>query len=63
MALHRDLAAAGREAERVAGLVELVEGEKFQRARRRIRDALAEYGIGGEIEKLVDKLLDGAGDA
>ena len=55
--LHRDLADAGVEAERVAALVELKEGEKFQRARKRVRDALAEDGIGGEIEKLVEKLL------
>jgi hypothetical protein len=32
-------------------------GEKFQRARKRVRDALAEDGIGGDIEKLVEKLL------
>lgn len=55
--LHTALADAGQEAERVAGMVELVEGEKFQRARKRVRDALAEDGIGGEIEKLVDRLL------
>lgn len=35
--LHLALAAAGQEAERVAGMVELVEGEKFQRARKRVR--------------------------
>lgn len=58
-ALHHDLARAGAHAETVAGMVELVEGEKFQRARKRVRDALAEEGIGGEIEKLVEKLLDG----
>lgn len=58
--LHRDLATAGREAERVASMVELVEGERFQRARKRIRDALAEDGIGLEIEKLVDRLLGSA---
>lgn len=55
--LHATLAAAGREAERVAGVVDLVAGEKFQRARKRIRDALTEDGIGIEIEKLVDRLL------
>lgn len=55
--LHRELASAGAEAERVAALVELKDGEKFQRARKRVRDALAEDGIGGEIEKLVEKLL------
>jgi hypothetical protein len=37
--------------------VELKDGEKFQRARKRVRDALAEDGIGGDIEKLVEKLL------
>lgn len=57
--LHRDLAQAGADAETVAGMVDLVEGERFQRARRRVRDALAEEGVGDEIEKLVEKLLDG----
>jgi hypothetical protein len=57
--LHRELARAGARAEQVAGVVELVEGEKFQRARKRVRDALADEGTGGEIEKLVEKLLDG----
>lgn len=57
VALHRALAAAGREAERVAGMVDLVEGERFQRARKRVRDALIEDGVAIEIEKLVDKLL------
>ncbi len=55
--LHRELAEAGAQAEAVAANVELKEGEKFQRARKRIRDALAEDGIGGDIEKLVEKLL------
>jgi SAM-dependent methyltransferase len=57
--LHKELAAAGAHAEFVAGLAELKEGEKFQRARKRVRDTLAEEGVGGEIEKLVEKLLDG----
>lgn len=56
--LHRDLAEAGAHAEDVAREVRLVEAEKFQRARRRIREALAEEGVGDEIEKLVEKLLD-----
>jgi hypothetical protein len=55
--LHRELADAGAQAETVAANVELKEGEKFQRARKRVRDALAEDGIGGDIEKLVEKLL------
>jgi SAM-dependent methyltransferase len=58
-ALHRAIAQAGAHAETVAAVVELVEAERFQRARKRIRDALAEEGIGDEIEKLVEKLLDG----
>jgi SAM-dependent methyltransferase len=55
--LHRELAEAGAHAETVAANVELKEGEKFQRARKRVRDALADDGIGGDIEKLVEKLL------
>lgn len=58
--LHVELARAGDEAEHRASLVELVESEKFQRARRRIRDALIADGIAGEIDELVEKLLDGA---
>jgi len=56
-ALHRELAEAGAQAEAVAANVELKDGEKFQRARKRVRDALTEDGIGGDIEKLVEKLL------
>ncbi|HEX5182047.1 MAG TPA: hypothetical protein VFW19_02730, partial [Allosphingosinicella sp.] len=55
--LHRELAEAGAQAEAVAANVELKDGEKFQRARKRVRDALTEDGIGGDIEKLVEKLL------
>lgn len=55
--LHSDLAAAGAEAERIAGLVEIPEGERFVAARQRVRRALIADGIGGEIEKLVEKLL------
>ena len=57
--LHRDLSAAGATAESAAESVELVEGEKFQRARKRVRDALIENGIAARIELLVGKLLDG----
>lgn len=56
--LHRELAEAGAHAEQVAAMVELKEGEKFQRARKRVRDALAEEGVGGDIEILVEKLLE-----
>ena len=37
----------------MARQVELVEGERFQRARH----GLAEHGVGREVEKLVDALL------
>ena len=59
--LHRDLAAAGARAEAVARNVELVEGEKFVRARQRVRRQLTADGIADEIEKLVGKLLAAAG--
>ena len=55
--LHRNLAEAGKSAEAKAALVILKEGEKFQRARKRVRDALIADGIAGDIEKLVEKLL------
>lgn len=58
--LHLALANAGARAEAAAKSVELVEGEKFQRARKRVRDALAELGLSAEIDELVEKLLDGA---
>lgn len=61
--LHKALANAGTRAEEAANLVDLIEGEKFQRARKRVRDTLIENGIAAEIDKLVEKLLAGeAGD-
>lgn len=57
--LHRALSAAGRRAETTAFRVDLVETEKFQRARKRVRDALIADGVAGEIDALVEKLLDG----
>jgi hypothetical protein len=58
-ALHRRLAAAAERAETLAAQVELKDGEHFTRTRNRIRKALIENGIAGEIDKLVDKLIDG----
>ena len=55
--LHRDLAAAGAEAERVAGRVEFPDGERFVAARQRVRRELTIDGVGDKIEKLVEKLL------
>ena len=55
--VHRALAEVGTEAERVASLIEIPEGERFVAARQRVRRALMADGIGNEIEKLVEKLL------
>lgn len=55
--LHRDLAALGAHAEVVAKGVDLPDGIRFVAARQRIRRALIQDGIGGEIEKAVEKLL------
>ncbi|MGA7868728.1 MAG: N-6 DNA methylase, partial [Stellaceae bacterium] len=57
-ALHRELADAAAEAERVAALVPLREGAHFMRQRRAIRDALAEHGVASKIDTLATKLLD-----
>lgn len=57
-ALHADLAAVAAEAEARAALVELPPSEKFQRARKRVRDALTEAGIAPRIDALVARLLD-----
>ena len=58
--LHRDLAAAAEQAETIAAAVVLPEGVKFQRARKMVRDALAEAGLSQRIDILVARLLDGA---
>lgn len=55
--LHRDLATAAEEAERVAAMVEVDEGDYFVTVRKRIRVALAEHGVAQEIDRLVEKLL------
>jgi hypothetical protein len=57
-ALHRQLADAAVEAERVSCLVELREGAYFTTQRRVIREALAENGIAAVIDALVSQLLD-----
>lgn len=58
--LHRDLAAAAAQAERVAARVELAAGAHFTAQRRAIRAALAADGIAAGIDALVARLLDGA---
>jgi hypothetical protein len=55
--LHRELASAGAEAERVAAAVVLPEGD-FRRKRRAIRGALAQTGLAARMETLVGGLLD-----
>jgi hypothetical protein len=57
--LHRDLAEAAQEAEKIAAEVALPENVKFQQARRLVRDALTEAGISRKIDTLVAHLLDG----
>jgi SAM-dependent methyltransferase len=59
LALHRELAAAGAEAEVLAATVRLPEGVKFQMARRLVRDALKESGLAARMDALVERLLDG----
>jgi hypothetical protein len=56
---HVQLAKLGKDAERCAGTVLIPEGEGFQRARRRIREALAEAGVAKKIDAAVRQLLDG----
>lgn len=58
-ALHAGLAAAAARAEAVAATVPLKEGEHFVRARGRIRQALADDGVAGEIDGLVARLFAG----
>ena len=55
--LHSDVAKAGKQAEAVAAAVVLPEGGHFVKARRLIREALVEDGVGEQIEKLVERLL------
>lgn len=57
--LHRELAAAAAEAERIAALVPLREGAHFTAHRRAIRAALAADGIAARIDALVIRMLDG----
>lgn len=57
--LHKDLAVAGAEAEKIASKVELPEKTHFQTARRRVREALTATGISKRIDDLVAKLLSG----
>jgi hypothetical protein len=59
VSLHAELAAAAADAEALAATVVLPEGVKFQRARKLVRDALAEAGIAQRIDALVARLLDG----
>ena len=58
--LHRDLAAVAVKAEKIAAVVALPEGVKFQRARALVRTALGDAGVMQSIDALVTQLLDGA---
>ena len=55
--LHQELAAAAARAAQVAAKVPLKEGIYFVTARKHIRTALHDHGIGQEIEELVERLL------
>jgi SAM-dependent methyltransferase len=57
--LHRELADAAGNAERVAAGVALPERGGFIKARQIIREALRQDGIAGRIDALVTELLDG----
>jgi hypothetical protein len=54
--LHRELAAAGGEAETTAAAVVLPEGD-YRRKRRAIREALAQTGLAARMEGSVARLL------
>ena len=58
VALHRDLAAAGRAAEAEAAAVGLDEALPFTRARRLVRKALRASGTAACIDALVARLFD-----
>lgn len=55
--LHTELANAARDAEGTAAAVALPTDVKFQRARKLVRDSLAEAGIAPRIETLIARLL------
>lgn len=59
--LHQGIAAAGLKAERVAALIEVEDGQRFQAVRKAVRDALVESGETAKNEALVERLLQ-AGD-
>ena len=59
-ALHRRLADAAATAAEAAGRVPERKGEYFTRARKRVRNALAEHGVAARLEKLAVELLGGA---
>ena len=56
--LHRALADAAGVAETVAAGVD-ISGLGFVRARGAIREALRAHGVAGQIDALVERLLDG----
>lgn len=54
---HVELAKLGERAELVAAHLELPSSTHFRAARNRVREALEEDGVAGEIESLVETLL------
>ena len=57
--LHGELAQAAKTAEDIANAVQVKEAEHFTRARARVRSALAEHGVAGQLEQLVGEVFKG----
>jgi hypothetical protein len=54
---HAELVQLAERAETVAGTISVAGGGRFEMKRRRVRDALEEDGVSGEIDSLVAELL------
>lgn len=59
VALHGDLASAGRDAEALAATFAIPEATAFARARKMVRDSLRAAGVSDRIDAQVARLLDG----
>ena len=55
--LHRELVELAKRAEAVAAEVVLDPAKRFETARRAVRDALAEDGVGDELSSVVRRVL------
>jgi hypothetical protein len=55
--MHQDLGSLAARAEEVAAGIDLDPSWQFQKARRVMREALAEEGVGSDIDPAVEELL------